>query len=299
MAFHENKVQRNGVPMSVQYIRILQNGQHIHPKWHYHEYSELLFGISGTATVCMGDRRFELPAGSMAIIDNDIPHDVISPGSKCCYHVVKFLPKILLTMEQSYPEYNYVTMLMESLPDKQFFFSADEPFMPEVARLFGRIREEWTDQRFGYELSLRADVTHIYLHILRHWREKNLSLIEDILRSGQQELMQRVLTYVQEHYSDLTEESAAHACGVSPSYLSRCFKKHMRTSFSAYLTSIRLREAERLLLSTSQSVTEIAQNVGFSTSAYFIALFREARQISPGRYRKLCRQSEADGGSPS
>lgn len=287
MIYRESRVKRNGVPVAVQYLTMSLSGKHPDmTHQHYHDYTELLFGISGCPTVAVGNRRFELGEGEMVIIRNEEPHDVFS-AAPCSYHVLKFLPKILLTEEQTYSEYSYVLMLLENLPSKELFFSKKELEGTEVPRLFSRIREEWERQAFGYELSLRADVTRIFLFILRSWQNRDPEWAGRFVPAAQQrELIRRAVEYVRQNYADLTEEEAAAACGVTPAYLSRSFRRCMRIPFSAYANNIRLRESERLLLTTNNSVTDIAQAVGFSTSAYFIAKFREAHGITPHRYRR-------------
>lgn len=289
MAIYEGRAKRNGVPIPVQYIQMKQTAAR-KPSLHYHEYIELLCGVEGTATVYIGSSRLELNEGSMILIYNDEPHDVISKSKECIYHVLKFLPQILLSGEQTYSEYSYVLTLMEHTRSHRRYFSSEELSKTELPSLFGHLKEEWTNQEFGYELSLRADVTRIFLHILRRWREENTSLTETPLPFGQRELIQKALSYIHTNYADLTEESVAAACGVTAPYFSRAFKKAMRITFSAYVCDIRLREAERLLLTSDKSVTEIAQAVGFSTSAYFIARFHAARGNTPHQYRMLYRR---------
>ncbi|MBR7099008.1 MAG: helix-turn-helix transcriptional regulator [Clostridia bacterium] len=287
MAFYESRAQRNGVPMSVQYILLEQNENSHEARLHYHEYAELLFGISGKCRVVVGGEVYELSEGEMVLIYPNDPHDVTSAGEKCVYHVVKFLPQVLMAGEQSSSEYGYVFLLMEQLRERQMLFGKSELEKSDVPMLFERMRQEWCAQNFGYELSLRADVTKLFLYILRKWSEQNPDLTEDYFLSAQSELMQRVLMYIQKHYADLTEEETAIACGVSAPYLSRSFKKSMKTSFSSYVTEVRLRESEKLLLTTDESITDIAQTVGFSTSAYYIAKFRERYGITPHRYRTV------------
>jgi AraC-like DNA-binding protein len=69
----------------------------------------------------------------------------------------------------------------------------------------------------------------------------------------------------------------------------------MKISFSNYVTHVRLKESERLLLISDENVTDIAQAVGFSTSAYFIAKFREHYGITPYRYRFVWREKSKEG----
>lgn len=290
MAYDEGRALRNGIPVPIQCLRqrLKPAGKRpLHP--HYHEYSELLFGLSGKARVVVGAEEYILCEGDTVLIHHGVPHDVLNAGMECDYIVVKFLPSILLFGEQTNPEYGHILFLMENTADRQILFSAEECKSAPLRSLFLHLMEEWERQEFGYELSLRADVTHIFLCILRKWREKNRTLAENAGIAGQHELIRRAIRYIGKNYAELTEDSTAKACGVSASYLSRVFKRGMKLSFSAYVNNVRLREAERLLLTTDQAVTEIAQTVGFSTSAYLTAQFRKAYRVPPRRYRDLAR----------
>jgi AraC-like DNA-binding protein len=60
----------------------------------------------------------------------------------------------------------------------------------------------------------------------------------------------------------------------------------MGKTFTNYLNYIRITEAEKLLLTTDKSMTEIALEVGFSSSSYFIQQFRQYKDISPFQFRK-------------
>ena len=64
-------------------------------------------------------------------------------------------------------------------------------------------------------------------------------------------------------------------------------------SFSDYVTRIRLAEAEKLLVSTTSAVTEIAVACGFNSTSYFIKLFQQHKKVSPGQFRKEMLPSSA------
>lgn len=293
--FYESRTRRNGVAVPVEYIRIKMGARKRCARLHYHEYAELLFGVSGIARVTVGGNGYDLAPDTMVFIHPNEPHDVVSLGAPCTYHVVKFLPNLLLADGQSYSEYAYSFLLTDSNAEKQIFFEGDGVADADISQIFDRIREEWERQTFGYELSLRADVTLLCLFMMRFWQKKMPDLADEFVLSGQSKLMQKAVAYVQEHYADLTEEETAVACGVSPSYLSRCFKKSMKISFSAYVTRVRLKASEGLLLTSDESITDIAQTVGFSTSAYFIARFREHYGMPPQRYRLVRREKDEAG----
>ncbi len=289
MAVYEEKAKRNGVVMPIQCIRLRQEKTGRSPRLHYHEYTELLFALDGEGVVYVGDTTYPLSAGDMVVVPTGEPHEVRAPEGHLAYIVVKFLPQVLRAEEETFSEYGYTALLMENADDRQLYFTDEELRETDIPNLFAHLMQEWDAQKFGYELSLRADVTLIYLHVLRCWRKNNFSLVQSIKEEGQHELIQNAISFVKEHYADLTETDVAHACGVSTAYFSRVFKRTMREPFSAYLAGVRLREARRLLLLTERSVTDIAQTVGFSTASYFISLFRKEHNMTPYQYRRANR----------
>ncbi|WP_158702789.1 helix-turn-helix transcriptional regulator [Paenibacillus faecalis] len=68
-------------------------------------------------------------------------------------------------------------------------------------------------------------------------------------------------------------------------YLSRCLKKHTGMTPVAYLNHIRLLNAKSQLEHSDLSVQEIAERNGFSSSNYFIRLFRKNFDMTPKQYR--------------
>ncbi len=69
-------------------------------------------------------------------------------------------------------------------------------------------------------------------------------------------------------------------------YFSKKFKQLTGFGFNEYLTQIRLRKSEILLLSPENSINEIADMCGFSSSNYFGDIFKKHTGLSPSQYRK-------------
>lgn len=293
--FYEARATKNGVPLSVQVLhrRLPDGTSHKHPL-HYHDYTELLFGLTGAARVLIGADTLPLTPGDMIVIHNGVPHNVIAESDEeCTYTVVKFLPQILFAGEQSYSEYAYAFLLMENTPGRRILFSAGSLQDTDIAERFARLEEEFFSQAFGYELALRAEVTAIVLFILRRWQKEDPARFAALDVGRQRQILRRAISYIKENYAVLTEGEVAAAVGVTPAYLSRVFRRGMHTTFSDFLGTVRLGEAERLLLTTDKSVTEIAETVGFSTAAYFISLFRKTHEETPARYRRRRRVGES------
>ena len=245
----------------------------------------MLFGLHGSARVLIGNSTTVLEAGGLTVIQAGDAHDVCENGEPCEYIVVKFLPEMLISAEQTGAEFGYALTLMEHSAERQSVFSPAELNETEIPAILRQMMAEWEEKAFGYELSLRADVTRVILFLLRRWRKANPQLCAGIA-PGDSRLMQTALAYIGTHYAYLSERDVAQACGISTVAVSRLFARTVKRSFPDYVRSVRLREAERLLLTTDLSVTDIALQVGFSTSAYFIAKFREEHGVTPYRFRR-------------
>ena len=78
--------------------------------------------------------------------------------------------------------------------------------------------------------------------------------------------------------------SLSQRFGVSPSYLSRSFKKLTGVGLNEYINISRITAAEKLLQSGNLSITEVAFSCGFNDSNYFAAVFKRVRGVTPKKY---------------
>lgn len=99
----------------------------------------------------------------------------------------------------------------------------------------------------------------------------------------------QAMQYLEEHYqeADLSQQTVADAVGMSPSYLSKLFKKELSMTFIDCLSMIRSQKAKLLLRNPSLKIYEIAQQVGYNSQHYFCTAFKRIYKISPMEYRKL------------
>ena len=83
--------------------------------------------------------------------------------------------------------------------------------------------------------------------------------------------------------SNLTQ--LAQQFNISPNYICSLFSKHLGTTYSAYLTKIRMEQAARLLAGTDAPVKEIALKSGYEDYFYFCRVFREYHGATPTQFR--------------
>lgn len=97
----------------------------------------------------------------------------------------------------------------------------------------------------------------------------------------------RIKSYIARHYmDDLGIDELAALVYLSPGYLSSIFKEETGVNLNRYIRRIRMAKAKELLETTTMKVTDIAAQVGFSSSSYFTKSFREHFGYTPETCRK-------------
>lgn len=140
-----------------------------------------------------------------------------------------------------------------------------------------------------YELLIQS-AAPLLLHTLRtqfvsgssrrKYRTENVHLLQ-------------VLEAMEENFGEpVTLEKMAGRFYLSPSYLSRLFKREMGTTYLEYLNSLRLRGARRELAATGASLTRVALNNGFSSAEALNRAFRREFSCTAAEYRRRVKKEE-------
>lgn len=98
----------------------------------------------------------------------------------------------------------------------------------------------------------------------------------------------RIADYVDRHYADpdLSIDALSGIFKISPSYLSRIFKREKGTGVLPYLQSKRISQAMVLLSTTNLKIREIAQQVGYLNDQTFVRTFKNVTGCTPSAYRE-------------
>ncbi|MFL8938061.1 AraC family transcriptional regulator [Rossellomorea oryzaecorticis] len=96
------------------------------------------------------------------------------------------------------------------------------------------------------------------------------------------------IEYIHNHFREpIRLETLAELEHYHPAYYSAWFKKKTGRNPKAYISELRLNEAEHLLLSTGWTMSRISEEVGFENSSSFTRWFSRRKGISPQAFRHL------------
>ena len=101
------------------------------------------------------------------------------------------------------------------------------------------------------------------------------------------EIIQSIIGYIQTHYRDVSIAHLSEHFGLSANYISTLIKQKLGIRYNDYITSLRLNQAKKLLLTTNQSVKDITSSCGYYSQSHFTKLFIEHENCTPTEYRKL------------
>jgi YesN/AraC family two-component response regulator len=128
------------------------------------------------------------------------------------------------------------------------------------------------------------DINNHFYSMFDHILQK----LEEKKNPKYDELVGRIHDIIEKNYFNinLSRETIAEEVGLSSVYLGRLFLKLTSHAISDYICDFRLQKAKELLMSTGSSVSDISNQVGFTSPNYFHAIFKKAFGVTPSEFRQ-------------
>lgn len=245
---------------------------------HCHPYYELSHIEHGSCRFFIEDAMYDLHDGDFLLI----------PPQR--FHYTRYLFGTCLRTGIYFREEDLDAALLPFLFGGEDFlneiriFQASPASRRQISQLVERMAAEEQSFDARSPLMLRAQLSELLLLCSRV-----CTLLADSpanIHTTDRQVLQAA-RYINEHFrQQISAADIAAASGFSPNYLSRKFREAAGIGVHDYLVFIRLRNAAFELLSTDDSVTDIALRSGFSDSNYFKDVFKKKYGITPREYRK-------------
>lgn len=253
---------------------------------HFHDYVELLYLYDGKLRVWLNGKEYAFNEGELIIINSKESHRLESAAPESRYYVIKFNPEILWASNGSAKETRYVLPFLSSSSTHPRVFPASFVSEAGIGALVADAVSAWKNRPVGYELLLRGDVLKIFGHVVGCLSDLGVEIKYTVGSGSLYGIMDNIIDYVNKNFTSCDERELAKRYKVSYSYFSRTFKQMMNMSFKEYINYLRINEAQRLLLTTGKSITDISMEMGFSSPSHFINVFRRHMGRAPKQYRK-------------
>ncbi len=252
---------------------------------HRHDYFELDFVVKGTACFNFEDSEHIMHEGEVCIVAPGSNHDFIIDDETSIVYTV--------CIRKSTFESTFVSLMSHQDLMSGFFrqILKDENRSNYLMLFTGNnmecrifLRKLLIESESPDEYSNGCCVALINLfftNLLRNY-SKTIAFYNYELGSD----FSLVLQYIQHNYQTLTLSSLAEFFHYSEPHLSTIIKHNTGRNFTELIKSLRMRDAQNLLLNTNQKINEIAEQTGYNSADHFSRVFRQTFGMSPADYRK-------------
>ncbi|WP_342478605.1 AraC family transcriptional regulator [Paenibacillus sp. FSL H7-0350] len=273
-AFHENRTYGYAFPFTAFVSR------NINFLAHWHNDLEIVYCLEGSIRMGINSETRVLTAGDLAVCSSGDIHYYDSRNSESKLLMIIFNPSLI-----GYPAgWLLNKRLMSPFLDQSQ--SASEQINPRLPAIMQELLEEHLEKPPHHEQLVTGLLHELCALILRQMPLDVVNPHKDKRRITNMKIMQEVLEYLDVHYMHpITLADAARHANMSLFYFSRFFKSISGMSYIAYLNSIRINQAERLLLGTDKSILDIALECGFTNIRTFNRVFKQVKLRTPSELR--------------
>ena len=256
---------------------------------HFHSQIEFIYVVTGVMDLWINNQKHTIGPNTFVMIHPNEYHRIEHNAGICYYFAVRFEPSVLYTSKQSIEELKCIIPFCISPGNRQRIFKNAElnELMPH-----GNLRSdieslvnEWEKKPLGFMFQMRNRITSIFVAIIRAWEKQSPNSANNV-SSDLTYAINYAQNYILNNCTNVSEADLARECNISYSYFSRSFKKLMGMSFNQYVNHVRINEAQRLLVSSNISVTDVALSLGFSSSSHFIHTFKSVKGITPNQFKQ-------------
>ena len=154
---------------------------------------------------------------------------------------------------------------------------------PSIEHIFSELYHVREKRKLGY-MKIKILELLLFLSDLNTAEE---ALQTDYFNQNQVTLIKAVASYITEDLTiHHTIEQLSQKFEISTTALKKYFRGVYGTSVYSYLRTYRLQVAQKMLLETDLSVTEIAGKIGYENPNKFTSSFKEKYGSSPTKFRK-------------
>ena len=258
---------------------------------HWHYYMEIIYMISGTATIFVDNTTYPVSQGDLILFHPQSVH-AIQAEEPVHYAVIKFDINVLNSAHGS--SLKLRNIFRNARANNMPVYFPKEALAPyDILTTFQRCIQEIHQQSYGSHQLIQCKINELLIEIIRYWITGGF-IIDDTSYHEEDYDIYSITEYIDHHLNaELSVPEIAKACNMSYSYFAKKFPAVYGKTCKEYLEEQRLYKVEEYLLYTNFDLNYIAQETGFSDCSHMIKSFKKRHNTTPKKYRDDHRQTFA------
>lgn len=274
--YHVSQNQFNDLKCRLVYITTAKYEDDWHSTAHFHHFTELFYIVRGKGSFLVENSIFEVKEDDLVIVNPNVSHTELSKDNEPMEYIALGIEGLLFSdftedTSVDYFKYNY------------------EEFKHEILFYLKTLVQEAQRKEEHYDVLCQNLLEVLIINVIR--RTNNSITITSTKKMNKE--CSYIKQYIDMHYKEnITLEELANLTFMNKYYLVHAFKKYMGISPINYVIQKRVEEATELLLSTSYSVSQVSQIIGFSSQSYFSQIYKKMTGKTPFEVRKKRKEDE-------
>ena len=244
---------------------------------HSHPFSELFYVVNGSGSFVAEGSEFPVVKNDMVIINPHVQHTEKSLRTTPLEYIVLGIEGLSFSFENIASSQNGISMQTASGDVCKYNTQNSN-----VYAYLNIMLEEISHKEENYETVCQNLLEVLLICMLRN---DQLSIVQSSNTILNRECTQ-IKNYLDANYSEnITLDTLASLTHMNKYYMAHAFTKYIGLSPINYLLQKRIQEGKSLLESTTCSIAQISNMLGFSSQSYLSQVFKKATGKTPIQHR--------------
>lgn len=268
------------MPIACYQTTITQNIHGLIPL-HWHDEIQFVFILKGEAIFQIDEDVIVVREGDGLFINSGCLHMAQDKDQSGCVYICLNVSPYFVLSQELYTSYVKPYVQATNLP--YLCIDANEVWGKNILEAILEIYQCIEQKVQYYEIDITMKLSSIWKNLIDNGFR--LEYIQTEIVKSQR--MKQMLSWIHEHYAEkIMLEDIARAGCLSRSECCRYFKRFLKCSPLNYVIDYRIQKSLYLLQQGDSNITEVAYQVGFNSTSYFINKFRDSINMTPLAYKK-------------
>lgn len=248
---------------------------------HWHDEFQFVFILEGEAEFHINEKILNIQQGDGVFINSGCLHMAKDANGTTCTYICLNVSPHFITANELFTTFVHPYIHASQTPF--ILFNRKDGWPNQIYQCIQIIQRLIEQTPAYFELELNIQLITIWKCLLQN----RFQLTYDARKHDRNERMKHMLNWIHEHYHEkVLLQDIAREGQLSRSECCRYFNDILKKSPIHYVNEYRIQQSLILLQKTDLNITEIAYQVGFSSTSYFISIFKRIKNTTPLSYRK-------------